>query len=135
DLNHRRGCDDAGVARGLRGVLVDVDRVLVAHRVEPMVDHRLVDRMAADAWLALTLGLDLLGRRLDVLDRAHRGTLGTFRPDAAITSRITSFTPPPNVITKFRLVWLPSHFSSSAVSGSAGLPYLPTISSPRRPAY
>ena len=67
--------------------------------------------------------------------RSSWGTLGTFRPDAAIISRITSFTPPPNVMTRFRLVWLSSHFSSSAVSGSAGLPYLPTISSASRPTY
>ena len=89
---------------GLRGRLVDVDRVLVAHRVEPVVDHRLVDRMATRPRLALALGLDPLGGSLNVLDGAHRGTLGTFRPDAAIISRITSFTPPPNVITRFRFV-------------------------------
>ncbi len=102
--------------------------------------------MATDTRLALTLGLDPLGSSVDVLAlivvRSSRkrssitaDTLGTFRPDAAIISRITSFTPPPNVITRFRLVWLSSHFSSSAVSGSAGLPYLPTISSASRPTY
>ena len=59
---------------------------------------------------------------VDLRASAHRGTLGTFRPAAAIISRITSFTPPPKVMTRLRLVWLSSHSSSSAVSGSAGLP-------------
>src|ERR1700722_19702737 len=123
------------MAGGLRRGLIDVDRVAVAHRVEPVVDDRLVDRMPTDPWLALALGLDLLGRRVDVVYRTHLGTLGTFRPDAAIISRITSLTPPPNVITRSRFVWLPSHFSSSPVSDSAGLPYLPTISPASRPTY
>ena len=135
DLDHRGRRDDARMAGGLGRGLVDVDRVLVTHRVEPVVDHRLVHRMPTDPRLALSLGLDLLGRLLNVFDGTHRGTRGTFSPEAAIISRITSFTPPPNVITRFRLVWLSSHSSSSAVSGSAGLPYVPTISSASRPAY
>ena len=135
DLDHRGRSNDARMAGGFGRGLVDIDRVLVTHRVEPVVDHRLVHRMPTGPRLALSLGLDLLGRLLDVFDGTHRGTLGTFRPAAAIISRITSFTPPPNVITRFRLVWLSSHSSSSAVSGSAGLPCVPTISSASRPAY
>src|SRR5690242_774848 len=59
------------MAGRLCGILVDVDRVPVTHRVEPVVHHRLVDRMACDTGLALALGLDPFGRRLDVLDRSH----------------------------------------------------------------
>ena len=71
DLDHGRRRDDSRMSGVLGRGLVDVDRVLVADRVEPVVDHRLVDRMTARARLALSLGLDLLRRRADVVDRAH----------------------------------------------------------------
>ena len=67
-LNHGRRSDNSRMSgRAGRG-LVDVDRVLVADRVEPVVDHRLIDRMAATPRLALALGLDPLGGLLDVFD-------------------------------------------------------------------
>src|SRR6201999_1495380 len=100
--------------------------------VDPAIDHRLVHRVAADTRLGDDGGFDLCERLVNV---CHLGTLGTLRPDAAIISRITSFTPPPKVITKLRLVCESSQSSSSAVSDSAGLPYLPTISSASRPMY
>ena len=66
DLDHRGRGNDARMAGGFGRGLVDVDRVLVTHRVEPVVDHRLVHRMPTGPRLALSLGLDLLGRLLDV---------------------------------------------------------------------
>ena len=101
DLDHRRRRDDAGMAGGPGRGLVDVDRVAVADGLHPVVDHRLVHRIAADPRLAAARRLDLFD---GLLETRHRGTLGTFRPDAAIISRITSFTPPPNVMTRLRLV-------------------------------
>src|SRR6185312_9692136 len=133
-LDHRRRRDDAGMAGRTGCRLVDVDGVLVSHRVNPVVNHRLVDRIPARLRLAAARGLDLFGRLLNIPD-SHLGTLGTFKPDAAIISRITSFTPPPKVMTRLRLVWESSQFSSSEVSESAGLPYLPTTSSASRPTY
>src|SRR4051794_1904424 len=46
DVERRRRRDDAAVAALCRGLLVDVDRVAVAHRVAPVGDGRSVDRMA-----------------------------------------------------------------------------------------
>ena len=60
---------------------------------------------ATDPRLAAARGLDLSAASWMSSTVTHLGTLGTFRPDAAIISRITSFTPPPNVITRLRLVW------------------------------
>ena len=52
DLDHRRRRDDAGMAGGPGRGLVDVDRVAVADGLHPVVDHRLVHRIAADPRLA-----------------------------------------------------------------------------------
>ena len=131
-LNHGRRRDNSGVADGAGRVLVAVDRVGVADGFDPAVDHRLVHRVATGARLGAAGRFDLRERLVDI---RHLGTLGTLRPDAAIISRITSFTPPPKVITRLRLVCESSQSSSSAVSDSAGLPYLPTISSASRPMY
>src|SRR6516225_10127282 len=117
-----------GASRGL----VHIDRVAVADGLDPVVDHWLIHRVAGRARLGGAGRFDL---RDGLVDVCHRGTLGTLRPDAAIISRMTSFTPPPNVITRLRLVCESSQASSSAVSDSAGLPYLPTISSASRPIY
>ena len=78
-------------------------------------------------------GGDLCDFFLDAV--GHRGTLGTLRPEAATISRMTSLTPPPKVMTRLRLVCESSQSINSAVSDSAGLPYLPTISSASRPMY
>ena len=131
-LNHGRWGDNSGVTDRAGRVLIPVDGVGVADGFDPAVDHRLVHRIAADTRLGDDGGFDL---REGLVDIRHLGTLGTLRPDAAIISRITSFTPPPKVITKLRLVCESSQSSSSAVSDSAGLPYLPTISSASRPMY
>jgi hypothetical protein len=64
----------------LGGRLVDIDRVAVANGPHPVVDHRLVHRIPADARLAAAGRLELFDGRLKI---HHRGTLGTFRPDAA----------------------------------------------------
>src|SRR5690606_1638231 len=112
--------DDAGVPGGPRSVLVDVDRVLVAQGVHPVVNHRLIHRVSGLAGPAGAGRLDLVDTGLQV--RAPRGTLGTLSPAAAIISRITSLTPPPKVMTKFRLVILSSQSSTAAVWASAGLP-------------
>ncbi len=117
-------CRDGPAARG-RGC-VDVDRVLVTDRVDPVVNHGLIHRVPSHRRLARPGRDDLVDPRLKI--RAHlspslyRVTRGTRRPDAAIISRITSLTPPPKVITRLRLVILSSQTSSSAVSESAGLP-------------
>src|SRR5207237_9896210 len=131
-LNQGRWSDNSGMAGRASRVLIPVDRVGVADGFEPAVDHRLIHRIAAYSRLGDDGGFDL---REGLVDIRHLGTLGTLRPDAAIISRITSFTPPPKVITKLRLVCESSHSSRSAVSDSAGLPYLPTISSASRPMY
>ncbi|CKU13587.1 Uncharacterised protein [Mycobacterium tuberculosis] len=133
-LNHGRWRDDSGVAGGASRRVVHIDGVAVADGLHPVVDHRLVHRVTGQARLAGPGRLDLGNRFLNVAHPGHLGTLGTLRPDAAIISRMTSFTPPPKVITRLRLVWASSQRSSSAVSGSAGLPYLPTIPSASRPA-
>ena len=119
-LDHRRWRHDPGVPGGLGGLLVDVDRILVADGVHPVMNHRLVHWIPAGSRLALTVRLDRVDALLEI--GAHRITLGTFRPEAEIISRITSLTPPPNVMTRLRLVILSSQSSSSAVSVSAGFP-------------
>src|SRR5690606_30258113 len=65
---------------------------------------------------------------------AQRGTRGRFSPAVATSSRMISLTPPPKVTTRFCLVRRSSQRSSSAVSGSAGSPKRPTISSASLPA-
>ena len=134
-LNHRRWGDNSRMPGIARRGLVGVDRVAVPEGLHPVVDDRLVHRIPARARLGDDGGGDLCDFLLDAVRVGHRGTLGTLRPAAAIISRMTSFTPPPKVITRLRLVCESSQFSSSAVSASAGLPYLPTISSASRPMY
>ena len=131
-LNHGGWRHDSGVACGLGRRVVDVNRVGVAEGFHPVLDRRQVHRIPSVTRRGDDGGRDLVDGFPDV---GHRGTLGTLRPAAAIISRMTSLTPPPKVITRLRLVCESSHSSSSAVSGSAGLPYLPTISSASRPMY
>lgn len=44
-LRHCGRCDDSGMPGCFRGLLVDVDWVAIAHRLDPVVDHRLVHRI------------------------------------------------------------------------------------------
>ncbi|SHV68101.1 Uncharacterised protein [Mycobacteroides abscessus subsp. abscessus] len=120
-LRHGGRRDDSGMTSCFRGLLVDIDRVAVAHRLDPVVDHRLVHRIPCQAGRARAVGLDLGETLLDV-HHAHRGTLGVPNPAVDTISRITSFTPPPKVITRWRLVCASSHSRVSAVFASAGSP-------------
>jgi len=103
DLRHRGRRDDARVARGNRGVGVDVDGIAVTDGLDPVVDHRLVHRVAPGSGLAGSRRSDLLGGGKNLLAHrgtcAHLGTRGSFSPAVAMSSRITSLTPPPKVIT------------------------------------
>src|ERR1700736_4158778 len=134
-LNHCRWGNNSRMPGSAGRGLVGVDRVAVPERLHPVVDRRLVHRIPSRARLGDNGSGDLCDFLLDTVRVGHRGTLGTLRPEAAIISRITSFTPPPKVMTRLRLVCESSQSSSSAVSRSAGLPYLPTISSASRPTY
>ncbi len=100
------------------GGLVDVDRIEIAHRLDPMADHRLVHRIGSDHLLSRRLadeGLQpfLVGRlsarlvdapcrgfrrvRLGTR-RAHRAARFIPRPAMATISRWISLTPPPKVL-------------------------------------
>ena len=80
-LDHRRRRDDAGMAGGPGRGLVDVDRVAVADRLHPVVDHRLVHRIAADPRLAPARRLDLLDGLLETASSRHPRHLQTRRRD------------------------------------------------------
>ena len=75
---------------------------------------------------------DLVDTGLKISHRSpsYRETRGTLRPDAAIISRMTSLTPPPNVMTKLRLAMVSRSWNScSAVMPPAsGFPV--TMKSP-----
>lgn len=119
DLSHRGRGDDPVVTGGTSGVGVDVDRVRVAHRLDPVVDHRPVDRVAARPRRTGARGLDLIGRGADLRWlHAHLFTRGRPSPAVPIMSRITSLTPPPKVMTAFRLAVMSSQSARSAVVGS-----------------
>src|SRR5262249_10010336 len=99
-------------------------RVLVAgsagvDRLEPVADHRQVDRVAGGAGTGLPGRGQAGGGLPDGGFGTHRGALGRPRPAVAISSRWISFTPPPNVSTMFRLTCTSSHLIRFAVSGSA----------------
>src|SRR5690606_11413470 len=144
-LRHRGRGHETAVTGGDRRGLVGVDRIVVADRLEPVADHRHVHRITAGSRRGRAVAADPLGRLQDLLGGLppnischrillpHRGTRGMPRPAVAISSRITSLTPPPKVMTTLRLAIMSSQRSSSAVSSSAGSPKAPTISSARRP--
>ena len=49
------GATIPGNPAGAGRVLVHVDRVVVAHRLDPVADHRLVDRIGSDHLVARRL--------------------------------------------------------------------------------
>src|SRR5262245_15211959 len=140
-LRHHRRCHQAAVDRRPGECRICVDGIGVADRLEPVQDDRQVHRIPGEPAAALAERHDPLGGGPDpggaVLAHVSghkRGTLGSFSPAVAISSRCTSFTPPPKVSTRLRLCWVSSHASRSAVDSSAGSPYLPPTSSTSCPS-
>src|SRR5690606_6383938 len=117
-LHHRRGRDDPVPAGGLRGVLVQVDGVVVLHRLDPVPDHGDVHRVLPEAARQQLPPGPRLQPRLVVVRNGAVGTagngaarngvagdaharlpLGSPSPCTATMSRSTSLTPPPKVLT------------------------------------
>ena len=99
-LDHRRRGDQAAVDRCRRGVGVVVHDELVADRLAPVADHRLVDGVGSGEGRP---GLDplerlQLGEEVTHVRCGHRGWRAMCSPAAATMSRCTSLTPPPKVL-------------------------------------
>ena len=139
------GAIDPREAVGPGRRLVDVDGVLVAHGVDPVPDHGLVDLVAglhgrpaglpSKAAQRGQQGVGV-GRRGAVdpdVDRAHRAARVMPRPAMATISRWISFTPPPKVlIWAWRAVRSSRPASTAPGSPGRGTPPAPTIPSRRR---
>ena len=115
-LQHGGRGDDLVVSRGARRLVGHVHRVVIAHGLDPVPDHRRVDRVGRQARRAGRLpdqrdqfGTVVRERRQlfeSLLARGrpgrrhgrHRAPRVIPSPAVATISRCTSLTPPPNVL-------------------------------------